>query len=151
MKKYLFIFNWQTYLVVGLALLSSFITLRFQIRIYFDFIFLGLFIAFPLTFSLREAFRRRERALRYLSVFSATLQASFCYFENAKLERFTKQEFRRILINISEVLMQYLSGKRQDASTLKIASDAVFIFVRDNKEKLKGGLGEKIYGDFNIV
>ena len=71
MKKYLFIFNWQTYLVVGLALLSSFITLRFQIRIYFDFIFLGLFIAFPLTFSLREAFRRRERALRYLSVFSA--------------------------------------------------------------------------------
>ena len=144
MKKYLFIFNWQTYLVVGLAILSSFITLRFQIRIYFDFIFLGLFIAFPLTFSLREAFRRRERALRYLSVFSASLQSSFCHFENAKLERFTKQEFRSILTNISNVLMQYLSGKGQDAPELKKATDAVFIFVRDNREKLKGGLGEKV-------
>jgi len=72
------------------------------------------------------------------------LQSSFCHFENAKLERFTKQEFRSILTNISNVLMQYLSGEGQDASALKKATDAVFIFVRDNKEKLKGGIGEKV-------
>ncbi len=144
MKKYLFIFNKQTLLVVMLSLLSSWISLQFQISLYVDFIFLGLFIAFPLTFALREAFRKRERAIQYLSTFSASLQSSFYHFENSKLELDKKLEFKNILINTSGMLIKYLSHKTVDAPTVQKASDAVFTFIRANRADLKSGFSEKL-------
>jgi hypothetical protein len=144
MKKYRFIFNKQTLLVLMLSLLCSFICLRYQIGLGIDFIFLGLFIAFPLTFSLREAFRRRERALQYLSTFSASLQSSFYHFQNSKQEPGKKHEFKNILITTSAMLMKYLSSKSGDASAVQTASDAVFIFIRSNRGDLKAGFSEKL-------
>ena len=144
MKKFRFIFNRQTLLVLILSLLCSFICLRYQIGLGIDFIFLGLFIAFPLTFSLRETFRRRERAIQYLSTFSASLQSSFYHFQNSKQEADKKNEFKSVLMNTSATLMKYLLNKTADASAVQTASDAVFIFIRSNRGDLKGGFSEKI-------
>jgi hypothetical protein len=144
MKKYRFIFNKQTLLVLMLSLFCSFICLRYQIGLGIDFIFLGLFIAFPLTFNLREAFRRRERAIQYLSTFSASLQSSYYHFQNSKQDADKKLEFKTILLNTSGMLTKYLSNKTADASAVQTASDAVFIFIRANRGDLKGGFSEKI-------
>jgi len=144
MKKYLPIFNIHTLLILVLSMLCSFISLRFQISIYLDFIFLGVFIAIPLAFTLREAFRRRERAIQYLSAFSAALKSSYFYFEISNLERNEKLKFKNILINVSDKLMQYLSAKTEDASSVQKASDSVFIFMQANKENYKGRFTEKI-------
>jgi len=127
-----------------LALVGSFITLRFQVKIYVDFIFLSLFIAFPITFSLKEAARKRTNAIKYLSVFNTSLQSSLYYFENSKVERDKKVEFKNVLIRTSGMLFEFLSGKSGDATAVKGASDAVFIFVQANKRHLKDGLAEKI-------
>src|SRR6478736_3395915 len=137
MKKYLFIFNKQTLLVVILSFLSSFISLRFQISMYIDFLFLGVFIAFPLTFTLREAFRRRERALQYLSLFKASLQSVFYCLESSKLEPEKKLEFKNIAVDTAGVLVQYLSNKTGDASAVQNASRSVAEFVHANKKGLK--------------
>jgi len=144
MKKYLFIFNIHTLLILVLSLLASFISLRFQINFYVDFIFLGVFIAIPLTFTLREAFRRRERAIQYLSAFSAALKSSYYYFEISKLEGEKKLEFKNHLINVSDKLIQYLSAETSEASLVQKASDDVFIFMQANKENFKGRFSEKI-------
>jgi hypothetical protein len=104
---------------------------------YIDFLFLGVFIAFPLTFTLREAFRRRERALQYLSLFKASLQSVFYCFENSKLETDKKLVFENIAVNTTDVLIQYLSSKSGDASTVQKASRSVAEFIHINKKRFK--------------
>jgi hypothetical protein len=105
---------------------------------------LGVFIAFPLTFTLREAFRRRERALQYLSLFKASLQSVFYCFENSKLETDKKLVFENIAVNTTDVLIQYLSSKSGDASTVQKASRSVAEFIHINKKDLKGSFSVKI-------
>ena len=144
MKRYQFIFNRQTLLIECIALLSSIISLQFRFHLYIDFIFLGIIIAFPLTFTLRESFRRRERAIEYLSTFNASLQSSYFHFESSKQEQDTKEAFKNILMNLSDTLLQYLSGKTKEASEVQRSSDAVFIFLQANKENFKSSFSEKI-------
>lgn len=144
MNKFRFVFNKHTLLIVLLSLLSSFFSVEYQISIYLDFIFLGIFIALPLTYTLREAFKRRERAIQYLSSFRATLQSSYYYFEISKAGPGTKLEFRNTLTNISARLIEYLSGKTNDAEGVQKAAHAVFVFINANKEDFKNSFSEKI-------
>jgi hypothetical protein len=151
MKRYLFLFNWHTLVIAILALAGSFVSLQLQVRIYIDFIFLGLFIAFPITFSLKEAARKKTNAIKYLSAFNTSMQSSLYYFENSKVERDKKVEFKNVLIKTSERLIEFLSGKTGDATAVQKASDAVFIFVQANKRQFKEGLSDKILSFQNRI
>jgi hypothetical protein len=144
MKKYLFIFNVQTAFVIGLSLVSAYISLHFQFKLFIDFLIMGLIIAFPITFTMREAFKRRERALQYLSLFKASLQSVYYSLENSKLEKEKKLEFKYILAKISEDLLQYLSRKSEDHATVQQSTSAVFEFIRGNKDSFKRSYSVKI-------
>jgi hypothetical protein len=85
-KKYLSIFNLNTIVALAVSMLSCFISLRFHLSLYIDFLILGIVVVFPLTFSLRMAFRRRENALQYLSLFKASLQSLVYAFEASELK-----------------------------------------------------------------
>jgi hypothetical protein len=61
------------------------------------------------------AFRRRERALQYLSLFKASLQSVFYSLEASKLDEVKRTEFRSIAENISATLLKYLTGKSTDS------------------------------------
>jgi len=143
-KKYLAIFNVQTLLIIVLSVLSSYVSLRYQLSIFLDFLIFGIIIIFPLTFSLRSAFRRRERALQYLSLFKASLQSVFYTFQNSKLDKEKKQEFKNIAENISELLIKYLSGKPEETTTVQEASHSIFTFIQANKQSVKSRLAVKV-------
>lgn len=106
MKKYLSIFNYQTLLVTALSLLSCYVSLRFQLRIYADFLIIGIIIVFPLTFTMREAFKRRERSIQYLGLLKSSLQSVLYSLQNTRLEGYKKAEFGNILQDTSEKLMR---------------------------------------------
>ena len=145
MKRYLSIFNFQTIVIIGLSLLSSYICLRYQLSIYVDFLILNFIVIFPLTFSLSMAFRRRERALQYLSLFKASLQSVFYSLEAGKLDKEKKKEFRSIAENISATLLKYLTGRSIDSSQVQQASHSIFNFMQANKEYIKTTFSVKIY------
>jgi len=136
-KKYLAIFNLHSLAITLLSIISSFISLRFQLSLYVDFLIFGLIIAFPLTFLLGAALRRRERALEYLSLFKASLQSVFYAFQNSKLIAEKKDEFKKIAYNISDELMRYLLQGSGDASAVQTASHSIFTFITGNKQHLK--------------
>jgi len=71
MKKFTAIVNWQTLIVVCLSFVSCYFTIRYHFTMYMDFLIFGLLIAFPITLTTKEAFKRRERAMQYLSLFKA--------------------------------------------------------------------------------
>lgn len=145
MNKYLSIFNVQTLLIIGFSMISSYICLKFQLTIYLDFLILGIMIIFPITFSLRSAFRRRERALQYLSFFKATLQSVYYTLQSSKLANEKKNEFRNIAENVSGMLLGYLASKPGDAMDVQEASHAIYRFIQSNKADLKRTLSVKLF------
>jgi hypothetical protein len=144
MKKYLFIFNAQTAFVIILSLISAYISLHFQFKLYIDFLIMGLIIAFPITFTMREAFKRRERAIQYLSLFKASLSSVFYCIESSKIDREKKLEFKSILTKASNDLLQYLSKRSEDFSSAQKVAGSVFAFIHTNKDDLKSSLSVKI-------
>ena len=72
MRKYLEIVNHRTFILLALCVLSVYACLRLDYAYDVDWIFLSIAVLFPLVFSIREAFRRRQLAIRYLSTVSYT-------------------------------------------------------------------------------
>ena len=60
MRKYLEIINHRTFIIVVLCVLSVYMCLRLDYAYNVDWIFLSIAVLFPLVFTIREAFRRRQ-------------------------------------------------------------------------------------------
>jgi hypothetical protein len=137
MKKYLSIFNLQTLIITSLSLLSCFLSIRYNIRVYADFLILGIIIVFPLTFTMREAFRRRERSLQYLSLLKASLQSMVYLFQITKMDELKKSEMLRIAGNVTDTLIEYLTMKSGNAQSVQQASSAMGAFIIQHRKETK--------------
>jgi hypothetical protein len=144
LKKYQFLFNGQTLIVACLSFASSWISLRFQFTVFADFLVVGVFIVFPISFTMRAAYRRREHAIQYLSLFKASLLSVFYCFENSKLARNKKSQIKNVLANTSHRLIEYLSGKSEDVSAIRQSSVGFFLFIQENGDELKGRFSVKV-------
>lgn len=145
MKRFTSIVNWQTLLVICLSFVSCYFTIRLQLTLYADFLIFGLLIAFPITLTTKEAFKRRERAMQYLSLFKASLQSLYYNVLNSKCDYREKESFKNIVIEVTTTLIDYLKGAENgDPSHVHGAADKVAVFVMRNKKALKGSLPDKI-------
>jgi hypothetical protein len=144
MKRFNFILSIHTPIIICLSLLSSYISLQFHFALYIDFIIVSVIIAFPISFTMREAFRRREKALEYISLFKASLQSLYYCFESSELDNTKKSEIRNILTNISSDLIRYLSDKGGDFKSVREIPNRSYLFIQENEEQLKRGFSVKI-------
>ena len=88
--KVLNLFNLRTFFVLLISQLAAFLVIHFHIKVNIDLVLFGLAIAFPLSFSLQAAFKRRERALEYFSRFKADvvkLHYSFVFSKDLSPEK----------------------------------------------------------------
>jgi hypothetical protein len=90
------------------------------------------------------AFRRRERALQYLSLFKASLQSVVYAFGNSKLDEDKKTEIKSIAGSVTDELIEYLSRNKHDATAVQKASHAIYTFVQVNRENMKSTFSVKI-------
>lgn len=144
-KKYFDIFNFTTFVVTGLALLSCLVCSYYGFTLHLDFLLIGLMIVFPLTLSIKEAFKRRERALQYLSLFKASLQSVFYSIQNSKIDKADKDAFRALAISVTDHLCAYLlSGEEYYNGKIHEASEELALFIYKHKKHFKGTLAQKI-------
>ncbi|MEK9614276.1 MAG: hypothetical protein VW080_10185, partial [Flavobacteriaceae bacterium] len=73
MSRYLIIINHRTLITLVLSLLMPYVAYEFKVFYNIDLTLLSIAIIFPLVFTIRGAFRRREKALEHLSRFRARL------------------------------------------------------------------------------
>ncbi|HNP23016.1 MAG TPA: hypothetical protein PKM63_03235 [Panacibacter sp.] len=145
MKKYLAVFDYRTLLLLLLSFVSSYTCYHFQLSLYLDFLIVGLLIAFPLTLTIKEAFKRREKALQYLSLFKASLHSVFYSIQNTKLDQEQKSEFRAIATALTDQLSAYLlSESKTNSNEVAAASERVALFINKHKKELKSSLAQKI-------
>jgi predicted membrane chloride channel (bestrophin family) len=112
---------------------------------------MSIAIIFPLVFTIRGAFRRREKALEHLSRFRASLLTVKNFFHNSKMPDELKEESSQLLQELNDALFGHLNTKNEDTSAYDIKLQAAFDFVTTNKEYISNGTREKIYRFFRDV
>ena len=146
MKKYLQIINIRTFQVLLICFVISFLVIRFHIIYDFDFTIISIAIIFPLVFTIRAAFRRREKALEHLSRFKSAMTTVYhCFLVTKNLDEEKKWAIRNMLLELSEEFHKYLGKGSADQSILRTKEDAIFQFIQNNKELVKASEAFKIF------
>lgn len=151
MSRYLIIINFRTLITLFLSLIVPFIAYEFKVIYNIDLTLMSIAIIFPLVFTIRGAFRRREKALEHLSRFRASLLTVKNYFHNSKMPDELKADSSQVLQELNDALFGHLNTKNEDTSGYDIKLKAAFDFITTNKESISNGTREKIYRFFRDV
>lgn len=135
--KFLSFFNLRTFLVLAISQVATFFTIHYQIKFSTDLLLFGLAIGFPLAFSIQSAFKRRERALEYLSLFKAGMLAlhhSFTVSEDLSIEK--KTEARALLSNLIDQVSLQLTQRIAPFSLVQEKLDHIMFFIEQHRKAI---------------
>lgn len=112
MYKYLDIVDQRSLYISLLCIVVTWGCLRFGISYDVDLIIFSIAIIFPLVFTIREAFRRRQAAIRTLSTLKASISAFYFSLENSnKLSNAEKLEVHQMMNTLSDSFIKGLRDK----------------------------------------
>lgn len=107
---------------------------------------LSIAIIFPLVFTIRGSFRRREKALQHLSKFRSALKTvHYFVMSNQELSEENKQEMTSILINISDQTMEHLKNNDDNTEELDMIIDKVLTFIVTNDQLISKRLKDRTF------
>ena len=135
MIKFVGIINHRTLIAMGIALVSLFICYRYTLIYNIDLTLISIAIIFPLVFTIRGSFWRRENALEHLSRFRGALKALYyCFMGNKKMDQANKDIISDILSDVSNGVMEYLNGNNYETEKIDRITHRVFEFTEEKKE-----------------
>ena len=107
---------------------------------------LSIAIIFPLVFTIRGSFRRREKALQHLSKFRSALKTvHYFVMSNKELSPESKKEMTDILLNISEQTMDQLKNNGDNTKELDDIIDKVLTFIVANDQTVSKNLKDRTF------
>jgi hypothetical protein len=144
-SQFLKLINLQTAFVLMVSMASCYMAVLFEVDYNYDLLLLNLAITFPLSFSIQSAFRRRERALEFLSLFKSSLvTVDQCFQHEKNLSSKEKDNARRMLQKVSDRILGWLSNPKSSPHDVHADMDRVFDFVADHKESVSNSAVQKI-------
>lgn len=145
MLKYLAIIDQKTGYVFLLCMGVTFICYQMDFHYDLNITLLSIAVIFPLVFTIREAFKRRDRIIRLLSVFkSSTNAVYYCFCNNNKLSDADKAQVAKKLQAISSLFFATLRGREYDSDEVRSKLDEVFDFLNEKREFISNGVALKI-------
>lgn len=127
--------NFRTLAVLIVSQLSVFIAITYELRFQLNPLIIGLVLAFPLGFSIQAAFKRRDRALEYLSLYkSGAISVHNSIQISEKLSEEKKQDMRFILIGMTNELIQLLIDRHGKYAAVQEYQNRVIDFINVNSE-----------------
>ena len=145
MNKYLAIIDRNTILIVGICVLVTYLCLEYEFRHNINITLFSIAVIFPLVFTIREAFKRRDHALRFLSLFKASITTVYYGFDsNKKLSDEKKQAITESLHAISVLFFEALRSEKSDISEVRAKVDDLFLFVKENNDTISTSTALKI-------
>jgi len=138
MEKYLSIIKPRTFIAIVITWLTTFLSLKYKFQYNFDLTMISLAIIFPLVFTIRSAFKRREKALEYLSRFKAGIITVKSSIEsNTHISAEKKHEMLEVLLRIPKSLIAYLGPDPLPIESLRADVSKVNDLLIERNEKLK--------------
>jgi hypothetical protein len=144
--RYLAIINHRTLITLLLSLLVPYCAYSFEIIYNIDLTLISIAIIFPLVFAIRGAFKRREKALEFLSLHRGAIKTISYYFMNsAKLSDQAKEEINEILNDLSNSFLDHLSQSNYNTDIIDNKTALIYQFIEKYNEVLSGGAKQKIF------
>ena len=135
--KILNYFNLRTFLALVASQVATFIAIKYHIKFHADLLLFGLCVVFPLHFSLQAAFKRREKALEYFSLFKAgSLALNYTFQMSEDLAAEKKVAIRGVLNDMSTALINQLENRVPGYKLMHQKLDEVFAFMEANREEI---------------
>ncbi|MBN7815561.1 hypothetical protein [Algoriphagus pacificus] len=147
MEKYLVIINWRTLVALVITGLTTHFTLIKNFQYNFDLTMISIAIIFPLVFTIRGAFRRREKAIEHLAKFkSGLITVDACLQSQAKISAEDKAKLRLNILNISKHLLEYLGPAPTSLETVREEAGKISDYIRERSMSMKFNASLKIQG-----
>ena len=129
-----------------ISIIITFLAFRLNLNFYVDLTMLSIAIIFPLVFTIRGSFRRREKALQHLSKFRSALKTvHYFVMSNKELSPESKKEMTDILLNISEQTMDQLKNNGDNTKELDEIIDKVLTFIVANDQTVSKNLKDRTF------
>jgi len=123
-----------------------FITYKTGINFNVDLTLISIAMIFPLVFTIRGSFRRREKALEHLSQFRSSLKTIHYYFlGNNNFSATEKQEVFEILENINNTFLTHLCKNDYDTKNLDETVYQVYNYMDEKKDLINDRLKSKVF------
>ena len=146
MSRYLSIINYRTLITLILSLIVPLVAYKFRVVYNIDLTLMSIAIIFPLVFTIRGAFRRREKALEHLSLYRAALKTIENLIQfSPKISDEDKLQGQGKIDNLNDALYNHLTTPSEDPIEIDDAYESFLDFVRSKNETISGGTREKIF------
>jgi len=146
MSRYLSILNYRTLITLILSLIVPLVAYQFKVVYNIDLTLMSIAIIFPLVFTIRGAFRRREKALEHLSLYRAGLKTVENLIQfSPKIDDQVKLDGQSKINKLSNALYNHLTTKNEDPSEFDNAYEGFLDYMRENSDMITGGSREKIF------
>lgn len=150
MKSYLIILNFRTLIVLAISVATILIAYAFNISYNVDLTLISIAIIFPLVFTIRGSFRRREKALEHLSQFRASLKTvEYFVMCDLVLPDENKKEFSDIIQEISEKVVHHLKNNDHVTTDLDVTVDKLYRTILAKNAAIPKSLRDKIFKYFS--
>jgi predicted membrane chloride channel (bestrophin family) len=146
MQKYLDIMDHRSLIIAFLCISVTYFCLRFDFSYDVDLIIFSIAIIFPLVFTIREAFRRRQHAIRLLSKLKASISAFYFSLENSnKLNDEEKQQVHLMMNSLSDTFIDGLMDREYGSiSRVREQVREIYHFVDTNRSSISGNASLKL-------
>tara|TARA_B100001094_G_scaffold69067_1_gene65471 strand:+ start:3918 stop:4652 length:735 start_codon:yes stop_codon:yes gene_type:complete len=143
MSRYLVILNFRTFIALIISLIVPFVAYKFNVSYDIDLTLISIAIIFPLVFTIRGAFRRREKALEHLSLFRASLKTVANLISSSKLEEADMKRGLELVNNSNQDLFKFLQSSGETTKHDNNLNE-LFDFLNSKKSIIGGGTLQKI-------
>ncbi len=133
-----------------ISIVTILVSYEYEISYNVDLTLISIAVIFPLVFTIRGSFRRREKALEHLSQFRASLK-TVQYFVTCdqNLSTEIKSEFSKILLEISDKVVEHLKSSDHETADLDAIVDKLYHTILDKNATIPKGLRDKIFRYLN--
>lgn len=132
------------------AVITTYVAYTYNINFNVDLTLISIAMIFPLVFTIRGSFRRREKALEHLSQFRAALKTVYYFvMSNKEMTVENKENLNQILVEISDQVMVHLRKDNYDTEDLDKTLQKVYNFISDNETSFSRSVRDKIFRFMN--
>ena len=144
MSRYLVILNRKTLYALFISLIVLLLSYKFSITYNIDLTLISIAIIFPLVFTIRGAFRRREKALEHLSLFRGSLKTVENIVRGSKLEESDIKRSLDLITKCSKGLIDYLSDVVPTTKSHDDNVEELYGFLLSKRDVIGGGTLQKV-------
>ena len=136
-------------LTIVISLVTVFACYHYQMNFNVDLTLLSIAIIFPLVFTIRGSFRRREKALEHLSQYRSALKTIYYFVTTSDLEELEKNTLKNVLEVIAEKTLLHLKTNEEKIKDLDEEINKVYGFILSKNGMISRRLKDKVFRYMN--